>query len=52
MIQYNTIRYNTIQYDAIRVVESKSLKVGKSLKIEKKLDKIGKIGFDFLLDFF
>ena len=35
----------------IRVVESKSLKVGKSLKIGKKSDKIGKIGFDFLLDF-
>ena len=34
-----------------RVVESKSLKVGKSLKIGKKSDKIGKIGFDFLLDF-
>ena len=35
----------------IRVVESKSLKVGKSLKIGKKSDEIGKIGFDFLLDF-
>ena len=36
----------------IRVVESKSLKVGKSLKIRKKSDKIGKIGIHFLLDFF
>ena len=35
-----------------RPVESKSLKVGKSLKIGKKTDKIGKIGINFLLDFF
>ena len=34
----------------IRVVESESLKVGKSVNIGKKSDKIGKIGFDFLLD--
>ena len=34
-----------------RAVESESLKVGKSLKIGKKSDKIGKIGFDILLDF-
>ena len=32
-------------------MESESLKVGKSKKIGKKSDKIGKIGFDFLLDF-
>ena len=31
-----------------RAMESESLKVGKSLKIGKKTDKIG---FDFLLDF-
>ena len=39
----------------IRAVESKSLKLRKSLKIgknRKKSDKIGKIGIDFLLDFF
>ena len=36
----------------IRPVESKSLKVGKSLKIGKKSDKIGKIRINFLLDFF
>ena len=38
-----------------RPVESKSLNVGKSLKIGKnriKSDKIGKIGIHFLLDFF
>ena len=34
-----------------RAVESESLKVGKSLKIGKKSDKIGKIGFDFLIYF-
>ena len=36
---------------ATRVVESENLKVGKSLKNGKKSDEIGKIGFDFLLDF-
>ena len=35
----------------IRVVESKSLKIGEKSKNSKKSDKIGKIGFDFLLDF-
>ena len=34
-----------------RVVESKSLKVGKSLKIGKNRIKSEKNGFDFLLDF-
>ena len=35
----------------IRAVESESLKVKKSLKIEKNRIKSDKIGFDFLLDF-
>ena len=42
---------NISTYVPTRPVESKSLKVGKSLKIGKKSDKIGKIGIHYLLDF-
>ena len=52
-ILYNTSRLYSAYQVHTRVVESESLKVGKSVtvNIEKKSDKIGKIGFDFLLDF-